>query len=315
MTGLRSFPGVLAYCVSKSAIDQLTRCAALELAPKGVRVNAVNPGVVISNLHRRGGMNEENYAAFLEHSKATHPLGRPGEPHEIADLIFFLASTERRLDHGRDDFDRRRAAPDVCEVTFAQFIQLQRQLRAAQAPASLGVRLDRLGEPKPVAFGEHARRLEALRRQSARTAASVRGVISAAIRAGRPPTRQHALCRRSISIGRQGAARAAPRAQALGFARRQRGGAGRRARRRRRSCLSRAAAPSTARSRFRPAPPRARRCRAAAATRLVLVHGARAPGQPGLHRELRDQHRIAHPTTSRRSPSLMPAIDTGKRLV
>ena len=59
VTGLRSFPGVLAYCVSKSAIDQLTRCAALELAPKGVRVNAVNPGVVISNLHRRGGMNEE----------------------------------------------------------------------------------------------------------------------------------------------------------------------------------------------------------------------------------------------------------------
>jgi NAD(P)-dependent dehydrogenase (short-subunit alcohol dehydrogenase family) len=92
VTGLRSFPGVLAYCVSKSAIDQLTRCAALELAPKGVRVNAVNPGVVISNLHRRGGMNEDSYAAFLEHSKATHPIGRPGEPHEIADLIFFLAS-------------------------------------------------------------------------------------------------------------------------------------------------------------------------------------------------------------------------------
>jgi NAD(P)-dependent dehydrogenase (short-subunit alcohol dehydrogenase family) len=92
VTGLRSFPGVLAYCVSKSAVDQLTRCAALELAARGVRVNAVNPGVVISNLHRRGGMNEESYSAFLEHSKATHPIGRPGEPNEIADLIFFLAS-------------------------------------------------------------------------------------------------------------------------------------------------------------------------------------------------------------------------------
>lgn len=92
VTGLRSFPGVLAYCVSKSAIDQLTRCAALELAPKGVRVNAVNPGVVISNLHRRGGMDEEKYAAFLEHSRSTHPIGRAGEPHEIADLIYFLAS-------------------------------------------------------------------------------------------------------------------------------------------------------------------------------------------------------------------------------
>ena len=92
VTGLRSFPGVLAYCVSKSAIDQLTRCAALEVAVRGVRINAVNPGVVISNLHRRGGMNEDKYSAFLEHSKATHPIGRPGEPTEIADLIFFLAS-------------------------------------------------------------------------------------------------------------------------------------------------------------------------------------------------------------------------------
>jgi NAD(P)-dependent dehydrogenase (short-subunit alcohol dehydrogenase family) len=94
VTGLRSFPGVLSYCVSKSAIDQLTRCAALELAPKGVRVNAVNPGVTITNLHRRGGMTEENYAAFLTRSRETHPLGRPGDPDEIAELIYFLGSDQ-----------------------------------------------------------------------------------------------------------------------------------------------------------------------------------------------------------------------------
>jgi NAD(P)-dependent dehydrogenase (short-subunit alcohol dehydrogenase family) len=92
VTGLRSFPGVLAYCVSKAAVDQLTRCVALELAPKGIRVNAVNPGVVLSGLHRSGGMSDENYAAFLEHSKTTHPLGRVGQPEEIAELIYFLAS-------------------------------------------------------------------------------------------------------------------------------------------------------------------------------------------------------------------------------
>lgn len=92
VTGLRAFPGVLAYCVSKAGVDQLTRCAALEMAPHGVRVNAVNPGVVISNLHRRSGMNDETYAAFLERSKATHPLGRAGNADEIADLILFLAS-------------------------------------------------------------------------------------------------------------------------------------------------------------------------------------------------------------------------------
>ena len=92
VTGLRSFPNVLAYCVSKAAVDQLTRCAALELAPRGIRVNAVNPGVVVSGLHRTGGMSEEAYAAFLEHSRTTHPLGRVGRPEEVAELIYFLAS-------------------------------------------------------------------------------------------------------------------------------------------------------------------------------------------------------------------------------
>lgn len=92
VTGLRAFPGVLAYCVSKAALDQLTRCAALELAAKGVRVNAVNPGVVVTQIHKRGGMSEEAYAAFLEHSKQTHPLGRTGRPEEIAALVVYLAS-------------------------------------------------------------------------------------------------------------------------------------------------------------------------------------------------------------------------------
>lgn len=92
VTGLRAFPGVLAYCVSKAGLDQLTRCAALELAAKGVRVNAVNPGVVITEIHKRGGMSHEAYAAFLEHSRQTHPLGRVGQAAEVAELILFLAS-------------------------------------------------------------------------------------------------------------------------------------------------------------------------------------------------------------------------------
>lgn len=94
VTGLRAFPGVLAYCVSKAALDQLTRCASLELAAKGVRVNAVNPGVVVTEIHKRGGMTEEAYLAFLEHSKTTHPIGRTGRPEEIAALVLFLASAE-----------------------------------------------------------------------------------------------------------------------------------------------------------------------------------------------------------------------------
>jgi NAD(P)-dependent dehydrogenase (short-subunit alcohol dehydrogenase family) len=62
------------------------------LAAQGVRVNAVNPGVVITEIHKRGGMNNDQYAAFLEHSRGTHPLGRVGKPEEIAELIAFLAS-------------------------------------------------------------------------------------------------------------------------------------------------------------------------------------------------------------------------------
>ncbi|XP_063993815.1 3-oxoacyl-[acyl-carrier-protein] reductase FabG-like [Diachasmimorpha longicaudata] len=94
VNGLRSFPGVLAYCMSKSAVDQFTRCVAIELAAKQVRVNAVNPGVVITNLHERSGMSPEELQAFFERSKTTHALGRPGQPEEVARTIAFLASDD-----------------------------------------------------------------------------------------------------------------------------------------------------------------------------------------------------------------------------
>lgn len=92
VNGTRAFPGVLAYCISKSALDQLTKVVALELAPYQVRVNSVNPGVVITELQKRGGLSEEAYATFIERSKTTHALGRPGEPIEIANTIAFVAS-------------------------------------------------------------------------------------------------------------------------------------------------------------------------------------------------------------------------------
>ena len=94
VTGIRSFPGVLSYCASKAAVDQLTRCAALELAGDGVRVNAVCPGVVVSGLHRTGGLDEPRYAGFLEHSRTTHPMGRVGQADEVAALILFLSSAQ-----------------------------------------------------------------------------------------------------------------------------------------------------------------------------------------------------------------------------
>ncbi|XP_077378295.1 3-oxoacyl-[acyl-carrier-protein] reductase FabG-like [Festucalex cinctus] len=92
VNGQRSFPGVLAYCMSKSAIDQFTRCVALELASKQVRVNSVCPGVIVTEVHKRAGLDEEQYAKFLEKCKQTHALGRPGEVDEVAHSIAFLAS-------------------------------------------------------------------------------------------------------------------------------------------------------------------------------------------------------------------------------
>ena len=66
----------------------------MDLASKGVRVNAVNPGVIVTDIHRRSGLTEENYEKFLEHSKTTHALGRVGTVQEVAAMISFLASEQ-----------------------------------------------------------------------------------------------------------------------------------------------------------------------------------------------------------------------------
>ncbi|XP_056013730.1 3-oxoacyl-[acyl-carrier-protein] reductase FabG-like [Ostrea edulis] len=92
VTGVRSFGGVLPYCVSKSALDQFTRCIAIELAPKQVRVNSVNPGETVTNVFKASGMDEDACQKFLEHSKLINPLGRAGQVEDVATAIAFLAS-------------------------------------------------------------------------------------------------------------------------------------------------------------------------------------------------------------------------------
>mmetsp|Transcript_19895 Transcript_19895/g.28599 ORF Transcript_19895/g.28599 Transcript_19895/m.28599 type:complete len:259 (+) Transcript_19895:62-838(+) len=97
VNGKQAFKGCATYCASKAAVDHLSRCASLDLAPFNIRVNVVNPGVVETPLQRRGGMNEEAYVAFLERSiSVTHPLAqalnRVAQPEEVGELISFLAS-------------------------------------------------------------------------------------------------------------------------------------------------------------------------------------------------------------------------------
>lgn len=96
VASLRPYPGLLGYCTSKAAVDMLVQSAAIELAPKKVRVNAINPGVVVTELHTSAGLDAAQYAAFLERSKATHPIGRPGSADEVAALACFLVSDEAR---------------------------------------------------------------------------------------------------------------------------------------------------------------------------------------------------------------------------
>ncbi|CAO1368939.1 unnamed protein product [Diamesa serratosioi] len=92
VAGLRSFPGFLSYCMSKAALDQFTKCVALDLASKNVRVNSINPAVIVTNFFQTMGMSNDIRDAFLEKAKETHALGRVGTVEETAHSIAFLAS-------------------------------------------------------------------------------------------------------------------------------------------------------------------------------------------------------------------------------
>lgn len=96
VVGLRSFTNFIAYCMSKSALDQLTRCISIELAEKGVRVNSVNPGVIDTNFHDSylGDKNGAVYSAGMEHFAKMHPLGRVGQSEDCVNAIAYLANNK-----------------------------------------------------------------------------------------------------------------------------------------------------------------------------------------------------------------------------
>lgn len=75
------------YAASKGAVDTLTRGLALEVAAEGIRVNAVRPGLIYTEMHASGG--EPNR---VERLKSKIPLQRGGEPKEVAEAIFWLAT-------------------------------------------------------------------------------------------------------------------------------------------------------------------------------------------------------------------------------
>ena len=81
-------PGIPAYVASKGAIGQFTKALAHELAPRGIRVNALAPGVIDTPMTEATRANDAAISRFMMHT----PLGRTGKPEELVGPVLFLAS-------------------------------------------------------------------------------------------------------------------------------------------------------------------------------------------------------------------------------
>ncbi len=96
IAGLRGTPGLIAYGASKHAVIGMTKTAAVELAPAGIRVNAVCPAPIETRMMRsiEAGINPEDPEDVHKALSERLPLGRYGEPEEVASLVAFLASAD-----------------------------------------------------------------------------------------------------------------------------------------------------------------------------------------------------------------------------
>ena len=96
MNGILPGAGIMSYVASKFAIRGMTKAAALELGPKGIRVNSIHPGAILTDMARAG------LAGIPGNPLAKLPIGRIGEPEEVARLALFLASDESSYSTGSE---------------------------------------------------------------------------------------------------------------------------------------------------------------------------------------------------------------------
>ena len=85
-----AIPNQVPYVVSKGAMNQLTKVMALSLAPYGIRVNAIGPGSIMTDILKAVATDEAARASILSRT----PMGRMGEPSEVASIAAFLASAD-----------------------------------------------------------------------------------------------------------------------------------------------------------------------------------------------------------------------------
>jgi NAD(P)-dependent dehydrogenase (short-subunit alcohol dehydrogenase family) len=83
--------------MTKAGLEMLTKTSALELAPLGIRVNAVSPSLMDTNLYRYTGIQENEYAAFKKRAQSCIPLQRIGSVEEVARAIIFLTSEQYEM--------------------------------------------------------------------------------------------------------------------------------------------------------------------------------------------------------------------------
>jgi NAD(P)-dependent dehydrogenase (short-subunit alcohol dehydrogenase family) len=90
--GLRGFKGWSAYAAAKGGVNAMTVQAAVDLAPHGIRINAVAPGTIMTPMNERIFETHPDPQALIASWNAAHPIGRFGQPVEVAEVVAFLAS-------------------------------------------------------------------------------------------------------------------------------------------------------------------------------------------------------------------------------
>ena len=85
-----AIPTIVSYCMAKGGVSQLTRATSIRLAPHGIRVNAIGPGSIRTDMYK-GVVSDP---AAVKRVMSRTPMGRPGEPSEVASIATFLASDD-----------------------------------------------------------------------------------------------------------------------------------------------------------------------------------------------------------------------------